>query len=137
MPDQDALTKFYPTDTLLTILLSPHNNHMTGMLSGAYHITRAVDCICVAAGGRAMEARDINANSMPLPPHQIEEMDPDVLLGADRGTSPTPVNLALLDSTLESRGSQSVDKIQSDFSALTVSYDTSGLETTGVHVRGV
>jgi hypothetical protein len=34
MPDQDALTKFYPTDTLLTILLSPHNNHMTGMLSG-------------------------------------------------------------------------------------------------------
>ena len=37
-----------------------------------------------------------------------------------------------LDSTLESRGSQSVDEILSDFSALTVSHDTSGLATTGV-----
>jgi hypothetical protein len=79
-----------------------------------------------------MEARGINANSMPLPPHQINEVDVDVLLGADRGASPTPVNLALLDSTLESRGSQCVDEIQSDFSALTVSHDTSGLATTGV-----
>ena len=79
-----------------------------------------------------MEARDINANSMPPPPHQSDEVDPDVLLGADRGTSPTPVNLTLLDSTLESRGSQSVDEIQSDFSSLTVSHDTSGLATTGV-----
>ena len=35
MPDEAALTKFYPTDTLLTILLSPHNNHMKCMLS--YH----------------------------------------------------------------------------------------------------
>ena len=78
-----------------------------------------------------MEARDINANSMPPPPHQSEEMDPDVLLGADREKSPTPL-LALFDSTLESRGSQSVDEIQNDFSALTVSHNTSGLATPGV-----
>ena len=111
MPDDTTPTKFYPTDTLLTILLSPHNNHLTGMIAGAYHITRATDCICVAVGGSAQEVVDINANDMPpTSPHQTDEIDMDCLLGADMGSSPTPVNLALLDSTLESGGSRSVDK---------------------------
>ena len=50
MPDDTTPTKFYPTDTHLTTLLSPHNNHVTGIMAGAYHITRATNCICVAAG---------------------------------------------------------------------------------------
>ena len=56
----------------------------------------------------------------------------DNLMGADRGSSPTPVNLALLDSTLKSGGSRGVDKIQSDFSTLSVSHNTSGVAPSGV-----
>ena len=102
----------------------------TGLYIGAYNTTEAISCICMP-GGSAQEEADIT-DTLPPPPHQVKEdpMDPDDLIGAESRTG-SPVDPAILDSSLDSHGSRGVDGISVDFSTLTVSHVTNGTLSIG------
>ena len=85
MPDYTIPTNFYPTNTLLTTLLSPHNNHLTGI------IPRATNCIWVAAGGSVQEVAYINANDKPPLPDRRDQHGRPV--GCRQGIVPHPSQL--------------------------------------------
>jgi hypothetical protein len=53
-------------DSLITILLSPHNNRMSGLLTGAYAIEVARICICVEKERELQDMIDSNSSIMPL-----------------------------------------------------------------------
>ena len=44
-------SKFYPMDLFITLLLSPHGNNLSGMLTNAYARSSARTCIFVEEGG--------------------------------------------------------------------------------------
>ena len=70
-------------DTLINILLSPHNNRMTGMLTRAYAFHSARTCICVEEERELQEELDNNSNIKPLSSTLRQEIaDLEVLLGA-------------------------------------------------------
>ena len=47
-------------DDLISILLSPHGNRMTGLLTGAYNIQAAQHCVCVEEEGGLLNSNDSN-----------------------------------------------------------------------------
>ena len=53
-------------DDLISILLSPHGNMMTGLLTGAYKIEAARTCICVEEGSDMFTGTDKNSLSSAI-----------------------------------------------------------------------
>jgi hypothetical protein len=112
-------------DSLITILLSPHNNRMSGLLTRAYAIEADRTCICVEEERELQNMIDINSNIMPLSstPGQ-ETSDLEVLLGP-AGESDREADTGLLDSSTESLENTTLASVQMELATLSVSREAS------------
>jgi hypothetical protein len=107
---------FLEMDDLIGILLSPHDNRMSGLLTDAYKIEAARSCICVEEGTDMVATRDNNFNNLPS---YFNLLDED-LLGA-AGMSDSEADPDILDTSSESLGSSRIASIESELASSAVS----------------
>ena len=95
-------------DDLISILLSPHGNRMTGLLTGAYNIEAASNCVCVEEGRELYIGHNNNNNNSISLPSYFNLQDDDLLAagGSETEVEPDLLDIGLLDTSGESMGSK-------------------------------
>ena len=112
----EEVSQILPLDLLLYILLSLHNNKMTGMTCGSYSVEAASDCRCLEEGNESPKLTSVGEEGqVPL----LSEDSEKLLDSPDDGSFEGDLDENLL---LDSHdGSRMEDSLPLELASLTVS----------------